>query len=305
MYLLQDERFRDHRTGSNHPESARRLEAIDRGLNEAFSKQSRVRARPAKRNELTSLHTRKHVRTVRQASRQEQPLDADTPTSRKSYDTAMLAVGGSMRLARRSVDENTGGFGAVRPPGHHAESERSMGFCLFNNIALVAEALTGADRTVAIVDIDCHHGNGTQKLFYERSDVLYVSFHQHPFYPGTGFAGETGEADGEGFTLNVPMPAGADWSNLEEAWTGSIRERVVSFDPDVLLVSAGFDGHEDDPVGGLRLRDENYVRMAEDLARWSRDLCGGARMALLEGGYDLDMLERVVPAFVEAFCRDS
>ena len=300
MFLLQDERFRNHRTAARHPESPERLRAVDQGLNQEFPGEPRVEPRLAKFEEIATLHREDYLERVREASESSQSLDADTHTSEDSYETARLAVGGSLELSERIVDEQTVGFGAVRPPGHHAEADRGMGFCLFNNIGLVADQLTEEGYEVVIVDIDCHHGNGTQSMFYKRSDVLYISFHQYPFYPGTGAEDETGRGDGEGFTFNVPLTAGSGWKELADSWERSIRDRIHDFRPDVVLVSAGFDGHVRDPLGGLNLHDEDYCRLGDDLGRWASTLSEGRIMNLLEGGYNMEVLERTVPKFLGA-----
>lgn len=300
MYLLTDDRFRDHQTGANHPESPARLDALEEGLNELQGTEH-LTGEPAAIDKLTMLHTSEHAEAVEQASRDGRPLDGDTPTSTDSFEVARLAVGGSLKAMQRVRDEDESAFGAVRPPGHHAEADRAMGFCLFNNIALVAEECSRQGDRVAIIDIDCHHGNGTQEFFYDRSDVLYLSFHQHPFYPGTGRREETGAGEGEGFTRNWPLNAGAGWSELESIWTEDIPRELSQFHPDVLLVSAGFDAHQDDPVGGLGLADQAYGRMGSDLAKWSRKHCDGRRLALLEGGYNHRVLRDAGKAFVSAF----
>ncbi len=242
-------------------------------------------------------HTAEYIDRVRRSVETGGTLDPDTPTISNSFKIARLAAGSALLLAEKGAESGMAGFGAVRPPGHHAESNRGMGFCLFNNVVLGAEHLNKIGGTVAIVDIDVHHGNGTQDAFYDRSDVLYVSSHQSPFYPGTGREKETGTGAGENYTLNVTLSAGAGWKELEPKWYGSIREKIYSFKPDFLLVSAGFDAHESDPLGDLRLTDDDFLAMAEDLSRWAGELCDGRIIGLLEGGYNLKTLERLVPLF--------
>lgn len=297
--LICDRAFENHDTGVRHPEKPERITAIHRGYE---SVQDPCwdwinPVRKATHNELLYYHTEDHVNRVRSSSEDGRSLDADTPTSSQSYETALLAAGSALRLTDFGLDESGKGFGAIRPPGHHAEADRGMGFCLFNNIVLAAEHVTRQNQSVAIVDIDVHHGNGTQDAFYDRSDVLYVSTHQFPFYPGTGDSNETGTGDGTGFTLNVTLPGGSDWSDLEPKWEKQVKKKIIDFDPNFLMVSAGFDAHRTDPIGGLNLHDEAFLRIARDLNRLSVDLCQGRIMGLLEGGYNLETLERLVPEF--------
>jgi acetoin utilization deacetylase AcuC-like enzyme len=299
--LICDSVFEEHETGARHPESPDRLRVIREGYDdhENPSWERTNPSRSATKDELLYYHTDDYIERVRECSDASRSLDADTPTSERSFEIATLAAGSSLDLAETGLDENLSGFGAIRPPGHHAESNRGMGFCLFNNIVLAAEEVARRDNSVAIVDIDVHHGNGTQDAFYDRDDVLYVSTHQAPFYPGTGQEHQTGEGNGEGFTVNVTLPAGSDWNVLEPDWYGKIKKTIHSFKPDYIMVSAGFDAHETDPVGGLNFKDEDYLQMAKDLSRWAEELCEGRILGLLEGGYNLETLRRLVPRFTE------
>ena len=293
--------FEEHDTGRRHPERPDRVEVIRKGYRN-ITDPPWVLEEPERKatfEEICYYHSEEYVRRVEKAADQGQSLDADTPTSPRSYEVARLAAGSALKLTDDGFEGGTSGFGAIRPPGHHAEAEQGMGFCLFNNIVLAAEHVARRDRTVAIVDIDVHHGNGTQDAFYDRDDVLYVSLHQSPFYPGTGRENETGTGDGEGYTLNVTLSAGSDWGTLERRWDQEIRDRVYEFNPDFLMVSAGFDAHRTDPIGGLNLTDGDYERIARDLNRWSRELCEGRLIGLLEGGYNLETLKRVVPSFTK------
>ncbi len=297
--LICSEIFEEHVTGRRHPERPDRIQVIRKGY-DAVEDSPWILKKPdreASLEELLYYHTEEYIETVKQASEQERALDADTPTSCRSYEVARLAAGTALNLTESGLNNGEAGFGAVRPPGHHAESEKGMGFCLFNNIVLAANHVTRQNRTVAIIDIDVHHGNGTQDAFIERDDVLYVSFHQYPFYPGTGRESETGSGEGDGYTMNVTLSSGSDWGTLERRWDGEIRDRIFDFDPDFMMVSAGFDAHRTDPIGGLNLTDGDYKRIARDLNRWSRKLCEGRLIGLLEGGYNLETLKRVVPVF--------
>lgn len=297
--LICDPVFAEHRTGPRHPENPDRIKVIHRGYQDVSDPPwSWVEPdREATINEIAYYHTEDYIETVRDASRNGRNLDADTRLSERSFELARLAAGSALKLTDTGIEERKPGFGAVRPPGHHAERKRGMGFCLFNNIVLAAEHVTRRGETVAIVDIDVHHGNGTQHAFYDRSDVLYVSTHQYPFYPGTGGPDETGDGEGEDFTLNVTLSAGSGWDIYGKEWKGRITERIHQFDPDHLMVSAGFDAHRTDPIGGLSLTDEDYIEIATDLKQWSQHHCNGRLLGLLEGGYNLETLERLVPDF--------
>lgn len=296
--LICDSRFENHKPGPRHPEGPDRIRGLVEGF-ESVKNPPWERQSPRKANEskIKIVHESSYVEEVREASAWEKPLDADTYLSSESFETALWAAGSSLHLARRALEGGQAGFGGVRPPGHHAEPARGMGFCLFNNVAIAADWATRRNRRVAILDIDVHHGNGTQKIFYDRSDVLYVSFHQHPFYPGTGSGNETGTAEGQGYTLNIPLAAGAGWEQLGPAWEDTIQPAIVSFQPEVLMVSAGFDAHVSDPIGGLSLTDEDFLRMAYDMNDWARTFAEGRILGLLEGGYNRDTLRRLTPRF--------
>ena len=242
----------------------------------------------ATRQQLLRVHAEAHVDAMAATSGRAVMLDADTFTSPESYEIALLAAGAAVQAAEHVLDRRESAFALVRPPGHHAERDRAMGFCLFNNIAVAAaHALSrGLDR-VAVVDIDVHHGNGTQWMFYEDPRVLYVSSHQFPFYPGTGAADEVGTGAGAGFTFNVPLEAGATDADYDLVYREAVAPVLRQFAPQLVLVSAGFDAHESDPLASMRMTAAGYGSIVGQLV----DATPEGNMALVsEGGYDLAAL---------------
>ena len=258
-----------------------------------------VEPRPATREELLRVHDEAHVDAIEATNGRAVMLDPDTFTSPESYEIALLAAGAAVQAAEHALDTKETAFALVRPPGHHAERDKPMGFCLFNNVAVAAAAAVarGLSR-VAVVDIDVHHGNGTQWIFYADPSVLYVSTHQFPFYPGTGAADEVGTGAGKGFTFNLPLAAGATDADFAAAYR-TIADVLEKFAPELLLISAGFDAHEDDPLASMRMTTEGYAAVVKSLA----DTAGriGCPMALVtEGGYDLAALRACLEASLGA-----
>ena len=289
--LVYDERFLLHRAPYDHPEHPGRLSAIWNRLegDGLAARCRRVPARDATREELLAVHTSEHIDRVEATARREYAqLDPDTYTSRNSAEAARLAAGGLVDLTREVLSGAlSNGFALVRPPGHHAEADRAMGFCLFNNVAVVAQAArrAGTER-VLIVDWDLHHGNGTQHTFEEDADVLYFSTHQYPFYPGTGAITEVGRGAGRGRTVNVAWPAGMGDAEYLAAFDRVLLPIARSFDPRLVLVSCGFDAAAGDLLGGMRLSADGYAAMTERLVK----LAGGKVVLALEGGYNLDAI---------------
>ena len=297
--IVCDERYMEHDTG-NHPESAHRLKAIYSFLSEkrVFDRTTKIEPYPASTEIIEYIHTASHITRVRDLSAQGGGmLDLDTIISRQSYDIALLAAGGLCAAAdaiMEGIIKNC--ICLVRPPGHHALPDRGMGFCLFNNIAIAARYLQKEYhlKKIAIVDWDVHHGNGTQFAFYDDPTVFYFSTHQFPHYPGTGTEAEKGSGPGTGYTMNAPLSPGADFKTVraifEERFTPAIRQ----FKPDFILISAGFDAHEDDPLAHIRLRTEDYLTLTQLITECAAQTCHNRVLSTLEGGYNLDALKHSV-----------
>jgi len=301
--VVLDERYLAHDTGPGHPERAERITALLSAI-APRSDLVRVEPRAGTGDEITLVHAEGHFERVahtRTLSRF--AFDADTPVSARSFDTACLAVGGGLALLDEVVAGRLRtGFAFVRPPGHHAERERAMGFCLFNNVAIGAAYLRahhGLER-VMIVDWDVHHGNGTQNIFARDPGVLYVSTHRYPFYPGTGGLDEVGIGDGAGFTVNIPFPGGVGDADFVEAFRTVIEPIALQYEPQLVLISAGFDAHWRDPLGGMGVTEQGFAAMARSLLGVAEQTAGGRCVAILEGGYDLAATRDSAAAVLDA-----
>jgi len=299
--------FYHHETGSWHPEAAFRIDAALDGVRRAGAAARLVNdapEHPATDRIIARVHSAAYSRALRDACQLGAPRfhSPDNPISAATWDAARLAVSTALS-ATDALDANRPGrsFVIARPPGHHAEKERAMGFCFFNNIACAAEYLLerpAIDR-VFILDWDVHHGNGTQHMFEDRADVFYLSLHQYPFFPGTGSANEIGRGEGEGFTRNVPMDAGSGDGAYLRAFDEIVLPAIDAFRPDAILVSAGFDAHERDPIGEMGLTSEVFGRMTRAVVEAAGRHCGGRVFSILEGGYDREGLASCVARHIE------
>jgi len=289
--ILRDERFLLHDAGPGHPENAARLRAVMDDLAARPIAGTVVAApRAATREELLAAHHASHVDAVEAtAERAAVQLDPDTATCAASWEVARLAAGAAV-AATEAVCSGAarGAFALVRPPGHHAESDRALGFCLFNNVAIAAaHALRTLDcRRILVLDPDIHHGNGTQRRFEDRDNVLYVSSHRFPFYPGTGWYDEVGTGRGAGFTINLPLPMGLGDADLLHVYTQVVSPVVRSWQPDLILVSAGFDTWHADPVGDMAVTERGFSALFKLFRSWADAHCPGRLACVLEGGYD-------------------
>jgi acetoin utilization deacetylase AcuC-like enzyme len=293
LTIVTSDRFADHLTPPGHPERVERAEVMQ-VVASAFRQRggSVVEPRPAVDEELARIHDRVYLDTIRGTAGRAVALDPDTFTSPDSYDVALLAAGAVLSGVDHVLDSGRGrrALAMVRPPGHHTERNRAMGFCLFNNVAVgAAHARARGLSRVAIVDYDVHHGNGTQWAFYDDPAVLFISSHQYPFYPGTGAAEDTGSGRGVGFTANFPLEAGATDADFERVYT-TVARMLRQFQPELILLSAGFDAHMDDPLGGTRLTAPQFGRLTALVASVADECCDGRLVATTEGGYDLPAL---------------
>jgi acetoin utilization deacetylase AcuC-like enzyme len=301
--LLADPIYKEHRTGEGHPERPERMDAVAAALERQGSiKDSlRIPVREATDDEIALCHTRPYIELVkREVSGREGTLSTgDTQFGARSLEVARKAAGGVLNAVDAVIEGRARtAFCAVRPPGHHATADRGMGFCIFNNIAIVArhaQKKHGIGR-VLIVDWDVHHGNGTQDIFYRDGSVFYFSTHQSPWYPGTGASDETGEGAGKGTTLNAPCAAGSGRKEIFAAFEGLLVPAMRKFKPEFVLISAGFDSRVGDPLGQLTLSDHDF----SDLTHLMLEIAGGRLVSVLEGGYSLSGLGAASGAHVEA-----
>ncbi|MFC2087957.1 histone deacetylase [Calditrichota bacterium] len=299
-----------HDTGPLHPEKYQRLTAINSHLEEIgfYNKIERIEPKPADLSTIEQVHDKSYIQEVSEAIKNKQYVldQGDTVVGDDSFDAALYAVGAvttGLDLIESGQFDKI--FCAVRPPGHHAEKNFAMGFCIFNNITLAARYAQkkGIADNILIVDWDVHHGNGTQHLFENDNTVFYYSIHQFPFYPGTGSANEQGIDNGTGFTLNRPLSTGCKEQDYIDAFEVDMISIQNNFKPDLILISAGFDAHKDDSMAGMLLTEKAYVQMTEILAKMALKYANGRILSVLEGGYNLKALATSVEAHLDVLLK--
>jgi acetoin utilization deacetylase AcuC-like enzyme len=309
LAIIKDDRYLEHNAGEGHPESPNRLRVIHDVIAKEFSDLPLIEPRLATEDELAAVHDPFYIQTVANTEgRAFSRLDADTGLSARSYEVARLAAGGLLQAVDRILNPQSAirnpqsVFAFVRPPGHHAEPGRGMGFCLFNNIAIAAEYAIEKHglKRILIVDWDLHHGNGTQKAFYDRKDVLFFSSHQYPHYPGTGDFDEVGTGKGEGFTVNAPFPSGFGDTEYIAVYDRILKPIALEYKPELVLVSAGFDPYIKDPLGGMKVTGDGFGNLASIVREIADATCGGKMLLTLEGGYNPDGLREGVRSVLQA-----
>lgn len=300
--LITDPLFLQHDAGEGHPESPARLRRILQVLaRNPVAGTVMAPPRSATDAELLAVHTPAHLEAMRKLGGRFERIDEDTAVSPDSIDAARLAAGAAVQAVEAVMaGQAKNAFALVRPPGHHAEPDRAMGFCLFNNVAVAAEAgrRRGAQR-VLVLDWDVHHGNGTQAAFWGRRDVLYQSVHQFPYYPGSGAAPEVGRGEGQGFTVNCGLPGGNTDADYGMVFEDLLLPVAQAYRPDLVLVSAGFDPHRDDPIGGMDVTERGFAAMCTAVRKLAEEVSGGKLVLVLEGGYSLEGLSNSAHACIE------
>lgn len=310
LVLVRDTKFQDHLNPELHPESPQRLAAIDKALRRThmLAEVKQAEPRPATEDELCSVHDSGYIESIKRDGEKAEKsarlvqLDADTFMSPGSYEIAKLAAGAGL-VAVDAVGKKgaASSFVAVRPPGHHALKDQPMGFCLFNNVAVAAryaQRQLGFKR-IFIIDWDVHHGNGTQWMFYQDPSVFFVSLHQYPFWPPeSGWYTEDGNGDGKGYNLNIPLPAGTGDRGYLKAWDELVRPICLEFKPDLIMLSAGYDAHQFDPLGQQQITTTGYALLSERLLSLSA-ACRAKVVGFLEGGYNTQSLSEAVVSTID------
>lgn len=302
--LAYREEFLDHETG-HHPENFQRLVSILKKIQSTsyFSKLIQPEIREASEAEIETIHSNAYIKDFQKRVKQGAGFfDGDTPYSPGSYKAAALASGSGIVLADTILNgEANNGIALVRPPGHHAEKYHAMGFCMFNNIAITAKYLQSKGiQKIFILDWDVHHGNGTENSFYSDDTVFFASTHQYPFYPGSGAENDKGSGKGVGYNLNIPLGRGSSNEDYLNAFQEKIVPAIDKFQPEFILISAGFDAHKDDPLGGMNLTTSVFERFTDIIRKKAEEHCKGRLISFLEGGYNLSALADSVEAHIAA-----
>lgn len=305
--LIYCDTYLEHDTGT-HPENGDRVAKTMEHLKSSstFSSLETVNPVAATEDVIGLVHAKDMINRVKELSQNGGgSLDPDTLVSNKSFDVALLAAGG----VTTAIDQVLSGkiknaFCLCRPPGHHANKFKSTGFCVFNNIAIGAAHLKKQGiKKILIIDFDVHHGNGTQDIFYDDKEVLYISLHRHPFYPGTGMSTDTGSGKGAGFTLNIPLPGDTPADDYLLKLNEALSKTANVFDPEFVLVSAGFDGFVKDPLGSFSLENGHFEKISESIHHLANDCCDGKAVAVLEGGYHVDSLPGLVESYLKGMIK--
>ncbi|NNE67885.1 MAG: histone deacetylase [Pyrinomonadaceae bacterium] len=309
--FVSNDIFVKHDTGPGHPETAARYSAVVGAVKDdanLWNELQKIDSKPASKGLIKAAHSSEHFKRVETAFESGiEALDNDTMISMRSFEAALCAAGAVCDAVDAVIaGDAPNAFAAVRPPGHHATAENAMGFCLFNNVAVGAKYAQNKFKDVgkvAIFDWDVHHGNGTQGIFYDDPSVFFMSMHQYPWYPGTGARGETGYGRGRGTTLNVPVKAYTPRDVNVRLFEAAIED--IEFDPDLVIISSGFDGHASDPLGQLLFEDEDFAAMTRVVKQWASEKCSGRVVSVLEGGYNLDTLGGTAVAHVRALAESD
>lgn len=299
--LFYSDEYKKHDTGFGFPETSVRLDAIIDHLESSGIINDLEVVEPIIKDKkhCELVHLSDYITRVREACDFGSPIvdTVDNPISKDSYDVALLAAGGMVGAVDHVFSEKSNNAMIIpRPPGHHAEKDQAMGFCLFNNVAIAARYAQKQYEVekVVIVDFDVHHGNGTQHIFENDPTVMYVSTHQFPFYPGTGSADEIGTGVAKGTTINHPLEADTTDDKIIDIYNNSVSDEIIKYNPDLVILSAGFDGHYKDPIGGLMMTTEGYYKLSNIFTKLADEVCGGKLISALEGGYDLKALAESV-----------
>jgi acetoin utilization deacetylase AcuC-like enzyme len=305
MLLLSDDICLQHYPGLGHPESPPRLQYTLNSLRETMPKHTTwERIEKVERPDLLRIHDGQYVDRIFGLRGMEARIDADTLLSSSSVDAALMAAGGGITALNAMKDgRDTSAFVLCRPPGHHAEESTGMGFCVFNNVAVAAAYALDILKyeRILIIDWDVHHGNATQHMFEHDARVLFVSLHQYPFYPGTGAMDEIGKKDGSGYTINIPLEPGCEDGDYDPIFSNVMRAAAESFAPQLVLVSAGYDAHQHDPLGGMRVSSQGFGLMAGEVRRIANQYASGKAIFFLEGGYDPVAVEQSIRKTIDGF----